>query len=107
MSSDANPSPDAPPAAHPPPAQKDKLFPTTPGVYLMKDEHGRVLYAGKAKNLRSRASHYFTRAAAEDRRTADLVKLIRDIDYIPADSEVDALLLEARLVKDIQPRFNV
>jgi excinuclease ABC subunit C len=73
----------------------------------MKDAQGRVLYVGKAKNLRSRAGHYFTQAAAEDRRTADLVKLIADVDFLPADSEVDALLLEARLVKDIQPRFNV
>jgi excinuclease ABC subunit C len=90
-----------------PPAEKVKQFPTTPGVYLMKDDQGRVLYVGKAKNLRNRASHYFTKAAAEDPRTADLVKLIADIDFLPADSEVDALLLEARLVKDIQPRFNV
>jgi excinuclease ABC subunit C len=90
-----------------PPAEKVKQFPTTPGVYLMKDATGVVIYAGKAKNLRSRASHYFTKAAADDPRTTDLVKLIADIDFLPADSEVDALLLEARLVKDIQPRFNV
>jgi len=89
------------------PAEKVKTFPTTPGVYLMKDEKAVVIYAGKAKNLRNRASHYFTKAAAEDPRTSDLVKLIADIDYVPADSEVDALLMEARLVKDIQPRFNV
>src|SRR5207244_4769909 len=74
---------------------------------LMKDEQGRVLYVGKAKNLRNRAGHYFTNAAADDHRTSDLVKLIADIDFLPADSEVDALLLEARLVKDIQPRFNI
>ncbi|MCS6852411.1 MAG: excinuclease ABC subunit UvrC [Gemmataceae bacterium] len=90
-----------------PPADKVKQFPQTPGVYLMKDRQGRVLYVGKAKNLRHRASHYFTAAAAEDPRTADLVKLIADIDYLEADSEVDALLMEARLVKDLQPRFNV
>jgi excinuclease ABC subunit C len=90
-----------------PPAEKVKQFPTTPGVYLMKDANGVVLYAGKAKNLRNRASHYFTKAAADDPRTADLVPLIADIDFLPADSEVDALLMEARLVKDIQPRFNV
>jgi excinuclease ABC subunit C len=90
-----------------PPAEKVKQFPPTPGVYLMKDRQGIVLYVGKAKNLRNRASHYFTRAAAEDPRTSDLVPLIADIDFVPADSEVDALLLEARLVKDIQPRFNV
>src|SRR5689334_22994766 len=73
----------------------------------MKDEQGRVVYVGKAKHLRNRASHYFTKAAAEDVRTADLVKCIVDIDFLSADSEVDALLMEARLVKDIQPRFNV
>jgi excinuclease ABC subunit C len=90
-----------------PPSEKVKQFPTTPGVYLMKDGRGRVIYVGKAKNLRNRASHYFTKAAAEDARTSDLVKLIEDIDFLAADSEVDALLLEARLVKDVQPRFNV
>ena len=89
------------------PGDKAKQFPPAPGVYLMKDELGHVIYVGKAKNLRNRASHYFTKAAADDLRTADLVKLIADIEFIPADSEVDALLLEARLVKDIQPRFNV
>jgi excinuclease ABC subunit C len=91
----------------PPPGEKVKEFPTTPGVYLMKDSSGRVLYVGKAKNLRNRASHYFSKAAADDMRTSDLVKLIADIDFLPADTEVDALLLEARLVKDIQPPFNV
>lgn len=90
-----------------PPAEKVKHFPPTPGVYLMKDAQGRVLYVGKAKNLRNRAGHYFTKAAVDDPRTSDLVKLIADIDFLPADTEVDALLLEARLVKDIQPRFNV
>jgi len=89
------------------PAEKVKQFPPSPGVYLMKDAQGVVLYIGKAKNLRNRAGHYFTKAGAEDKRTADLVKLIADVDFVPADSEVDALLLEARLVKDVRPRFNV
>ena len=81
-------------------------MPAAPGVYLMKDARGRVIYIGKAVNLRSRVSSYFNKAAAGDRRVADLVPEIRDIDHIPTDSEVDALLLEARLIKDIQPRFN-
>lgn len=89
------------------PAEKVKQFPPSPGVYLMKDAQGRVIYVGKAKNLRNRAGHYFTAAALEDRRTRDLVPLIADLDFVPADSEVDALLMEARLVKDVQPRFNV
>src|SRR6059058_3199877 len=102
----SNPVPETP-APSLPPEEKVKLFPTTPGVYLMKDAAGVVLYVGKAKNLRNRAGHYFTKAAADDPRTADLVPLIADVDYLPAESEVDALLMEARLVKDIQPRFNV
>jgi excinuclease ABC subunit C len=88
------------------PADKVKQFPTTPGVYLMKDAQGVVIYVGKAKNLRNRAGSYFTAIAATELRTAELVKHIRDIDFLSADSEVDALLMEARLIKDIQPRFN-
>jgi excinuclease ABC subunit C len=88
------------------PRDKVRTFPTTPGVYLMKDGHGRVIYVGKAVNLRSRAGSYFTKAAEQERRTAGLVLEISDIDFIEADSEVDALLMEARLIKDIQPRFN-
>lgn len=88
------------------PAQKVRLFPTTPGVYLMKDAEGRVIYVGKAKNLRSRAGSYFLAQAAIERRTAELVKHIADIDFISTETEVDALLKEARLIKDIHPRFN-
>lgn len=87
-------------------AAKVRSFPQTPGVYLMKDAAGRVIYVGKAKNLRSRAGSYFLKAAADDRRTADLVREICDIDFLEAESEVDALLVESRLVKDIQPKYN-
>lgn len=89
------------------PGAKARAFPTSPGVYLMKDAQGRVIYVGKAKNLRNRAGSYFLKAALEDPRTADMVPLIADIDHIPVETEVDALLTEARLIKDIQPRFNV
>ena len=87
-------------------AEKVRSFPQTPGVYLMKDAAGRVIYVGKAKNLRARAGSYFLKAAAEDPRTAKLVQEIRDIDYLDAESEIDALLMEARLIKDILPKFN-
>jgi excinuclease ABC subunit C len=87
-------------------AEKVRSFPQTPGVYLMKDDAGRVIYVGKAKNLRARAGSYFLKAAAEDPRTARLVPEIRDIDYLDAESEIDALLMEARLIKDILPKFN-
>lgn len=83
-----------------------KTFPQTPGVYLMKDVAGRVIYVGKAKNLRSRASSYFLKAAAEDARTASWIGEIADIDFLACDSEVDALLAESRLIKDIQPPHN-
>ncbi|WP_437204967.1 excinuclease ABC subunit UvrC [Planctomicrobium sp. SH664] len=88
------------------PREKVRKFPPKPGVYLMKDRLGRVIYVGKAVNLRSRAGSYFLAAAAIDRRTADLIPEIADVDCIETDSEVDAVLLEARLIKDIQPRFN-
>ena len=87
-------------------AAKVKTFPQSPGVYLMKDEAGRVIYVGKAKNLRSRAGSYFLKAAAEEPRTASWIHEIADIDYVDCDSEVDALLMESRLIKDVQPKHN-
>src|SRR5262245_17504517 len=90
----------------PAPAEKVKQFPATPGLYLMKDAQGRVIYVGKAKNLRARAGSYFHKTAAQDRRICDWIDEVADIDHLPADSEVDALLMEARLIKDIQPRHN-
>ena len=87
-------------------AEKVRTFPQSPGVYLMKDSAGVVIYVGKATNLRSRAGSYFLKAASEEARTADWVPLIADADYIECDSEVDALLVESRLIKDIQPQHN-
>ena len=65
-----------------------------------------MIYIGKAVNLRSRVGSYFTTAAAQEMRTAGLVPEIRDVEVIETESEVDALLLEARLIKDVQPKFN-
>ncbi len=81
-------------------------FPNAPGVYLFQDRAGRVLYIGKAKNLRARVASYFLAAAAGDERTSHLVREAYDVDFVEAESDVDALLMEARLVKDIQPKFN-
>ncbi|MBL8827751.1 MAG: excinuclease ABC subunit UvrC [Planctomycetaceae bacterium] len=86
--------------------EKVRAFPQKPGVYLFKDAHGVVIYIGKAVQLRSRAGSYFLKAAAEDRRTSELVTEIADVDFIECDSEVDALLVEARLIKDIRPKHN-
>ena len=88
------------------PLDKVRQFPTTPGVYLLKDAQGRVLYVGKAKNLRSRASSYFQKTAETDARIKDWIGEVADVDFLAADSEVDALLMEARLIKDIQPKYN-
>jgi excinuclease ABC subunit C len=87
-------------------AAKVREFPQGPGVYLMKDAAGVVIYIGKAKNLRSRAASYFLQGAAEEQRTAIWVHEICDADFLECESEVDALLLEARLIKDVQPKYN-
>lgn len=86
-------------------------LPASPGVYLFKDRTGVVLYVGKAKNLRSRVASYFQPAAdlpasrgPEIQRMIE--RLVTDFDFLECDSEVDALLRENRLIKDIQPRFN-
>src|SRR5581483_11812345 len=97
---------ESPTAAGASPADKVKTFPATPGVYLMKDAQGRVLYIGKAKNLRARAGSYFQKTAVGDRRIKDWIGEVVDIDCLVTDSEVDALLMEARLIKDIQPKHN-
>jgi excinuclease ABC subunit C len=87
-------------------AAKVREFPRTPGIYLMKDAAGRVIYVGKAKNLRSRAGSYFLQGAQNEYRTASWVHEIADADYVECESEVDALLMESRLIKDVQPKYN-
>lgn len=86
--------------------KKIRQFPTAPGIYLLKDGQERVVYIGKAKNLRARASSYFQKGADDDPRIRDWIGEVRDAEFLPADSEVDALLMEARLIKDIQPKHN-
>ena len=75
-------------STEPPVAPRDRVrtFPTTAGVYLMKDAQGRVIYVGKALNLRNRAGSYFSKAAEVDRRTADLIPEIADIDFVEAEN---------------------
>src|SRR5262245_16138311 len=80
-------------------------LPENPGVYLMKDAQGRTLYIGKAKNLKNRVSTYFHDSYA-DPRIRTMVSKVDDIETLLAPSEVDALLMEARLIKDVQPRYN-
>lgn len=82
-------------------------IPAKPGCYLMKDKAGRVIYVGKAVNLRSRVRSYFHASAAHERRTRELVARIADIEWIVVDSELEALILEMNLIKRHKPKYNV
>ena len=86
--------------------EKLKEIPASPGVYLHKDVAGKVIYVGKAKNLRSRVRSYF-QTRPFDRKTDALVRQIADLEFIVTDNEVEALILEATLVKQHKPRYNV
>ncbi|HEX7010918.1 MAG TPA: excinuclease ABC subunit UvrC [Phycisphaeraceae bacterium] len=88
---------------------KARQLPKVPGVYLMKDAQGRVLYVGKAAKLPTRVSSYFTpRARAElGPKKQQMLDLVEDFDILECESEWEALLTENRLIKDIHPRFNV
>jgi len=85
-------------------------LPKSPGVYLLKDVRGRVLYVGKAKDLRARVASYFQDAAdllnTRGPEIAAMAAKVVDVDFLECDTEVDALLQENRLIKDIQPPYN-
>jgi excinuclease ABC subunit C len=82
-------------------------LPTLPGVYLMKDEHGAILYVGKAAALRNRVRSYFQSKRGMDSKTRELVSHIADFDVIRTDTATEALLLENELIKRYQPKYNV
>ncbi|WP_292467062.1 excinuclease ABC subunit UvrC [Methanolobus sp.] len=84
-----------------------KTLPALPGVYLMKDSSGDVIYVGKAKSLDKRVRQYFQSKKNLSPKTITLVKHIDDIEYIITDSEIDALVFEANLIKKYKPRYNV
>ncbi len=84
-----------------------KGIPNKPGCYLMKDKESRVIYIGKAVNLRSRVRSYFHDAANHSRKTAEMVLKIEDIEWIVVSSELEALILEMTLIKRHQPRYNI
>ena len=88
-------------------SQKLETLPKVPGVYLMHNAKGRIIYVGKAINLASRVRSYFHTSAQENSKTRRLVGEIRDIEWIITDSEVEALILEANLIKKHRPRYNV
>ena len=87
--------------------EKLKGLPTSPGVYIHKDEAGKIIYVGKAKNLRNRVRSYFQSGRGHDRKTRELVRRIADLEFIVTDNEVEALVLESNLIKQHKPRYNV
>ncbi|MBT5591052.1 MAG: excinuclease ABC subunit C [Gemmatimonadetes bacterium] len=89
--------------------QKLDTLPTSPGVYLMKDDAGKILYVGKAKSLRSRVRSYFQESGVSERgpRIEIMVRRVTDIDVILTQSEQEALILEATQIKAHKPRYNI
>ena len=87
--------------------EKLASLPDKPGCYLYKDGENRVIYVGKAKSLRKRVASYFQDKAGVPARTMRLVQDVVDLELIVLDSEVEALLVENQLIKELQPRFNV
>ena len=88
-------------------AAKVSHLPESPGVYLWKDAGGTVLYVGKAKRLRSRVRNYIANDHRESVKTRALMRLVADVDTIVVPSEAHALILEANLIKEYHPRFNI
>ena len=83
-------------------------LPKEPGVYIMKGDGGRIVYIGKAKSLRTRVQQYFRAKANDGRRQfRALVRSVRDLEYIVTDTELEALILEANLIKAHKPRYNI
>ncbi len=87
--------------------EKAALLPLLPGVYLYKDNRGKVIYVGKAKNLRARVRSYFNDDRLAEPKTGSLIAEAVEVDFIQVDNEKEALALENNLIKQYKPRFNV
>src|SRR4029079_4622999 len=88
------------------PGAKVRTFPTGPGVYLMKDAGGNVIHVGNDKQLRRRGSSYFSKDAATDARIRDWMPLVKDVDYIETADPIAAVFTEARMIKELRPKYN-
>lgn len=88
-------------------AKKLDELPKEPGVYFHKDKAGEIIYVGKAAVLRSRVRQYFQKSRVRDPKTDALVSEIADIDWMVVDSEIEALFLEAEMVRRYMPRYNI
>jgi excinuclease ABC subunit C len=87
--------------------QKLDQLPTNPGVYLFKDEKGKILYVGKAENIRNRVNSYFQKTTGKDVKTLAMLERVADIDTFVTDTEKEAFILEDNLIKTYHPRYNV
>lgn len=87
-------------------SDKAKALPKAPGVYLMRDSAGRVIYVGKASSLRDRVGSYFQPSTRLEFKKSGLLVDVTDFDVLQTEDEVEALLVENRLIKDIQPKYN-
>ena len=87
--------------------EKLARLPDRPGVYLYRDAKAQVLYVGKAASLKNRVRSYFQESRPRDPKTDALVRHIRDLEYIVTDNELEALMLEANLVRKHRPRYNI
>ena len=83
------------------------VLPHKPGVYLMHDSTGRVIYVGKAKNLNNRVHSYFRASGRHSVKVEALVSHVEDLETIMTDSEIEALILECNLIKKYRPRYNI
>ena len=89
-----------------PPVKLNEI-PLNPGTYIMKNEKGKVIYVGKAKNLRNRVSSYFKNISSHTVKTLELVKNIRSIEFFICQNEIEALILENNLIKKHKPKYNI
>ncbi|MGL5972686.1 MAG: GIY-YIG nuclease family protein, partial [Oscillospiraceae bacterium] len=87
--------------------EKANELPILPGVYIMKNSLGKIIYIGKAKKLKNRVSQYFKNIEKHDVKVYKMVLAIKDFDYIITDSEFEALILECSLIKHNMPKYNI
>lgn len=87
--------------------EKVKQVPTKPGVYFFKSVNGEIIYIGKAKHLRNRVKSYFQKSKHQSAKNISMIKRIADIEWIVVNTEVEALLTEANLIKQHQPHYNI
>ncbi|WP_258535513.1 GIY-YIG nuclease family protein [Bacillus sp. 03113] len=85
---------------------KAKKLPSSPGVYLMKDSAGSIIYVGKSKHLKNRVHSYLQNSKNHSKKVEKLVKHLKDFDYIRTDTEFEAFMLECRLIKELKPIYN-